>query len=692
MSKRGAEKQLTDRNWDRDDDDGDEGSETGSFKTAPKEEIAVRKYVHFPFHFISKPAFGGATPFGTFGPISTGSSPSPSPPNPFATSSTGGFGSSTTSSFNFTTPASSTATPATNGSGFSFPQSKPAAPAASAPAAAPAATTFASAGFTFPSPPKSSNTPPALTYYMSLRSLNLALIESIRKEVEKDPFVDLAGDEGLGKIRDKYEEHKRSIVKEFEASGGKEEKTNGTKAPAVPIPAIFTTPPPAASTATPPPPTFSFTPAAEAPKPKAKSPPPASTFSLPTPPSTFTFGGNVVKPPSTTPSTPVTGGFVFDAGAKPDPYAEKSAFAFPPPAATPAPASTPAPTPAASSAPKTTLPAAVAKVKSSTAPAAPSPLRFGESVSPPSSPAKEEPKKDALPAAKFSFGASFGALAKGAETTASTTSPSTTAPPVSIPIPAPSTPSFSFGTPAPSTPSAMKPFAPSSPPITTAFGTGASPPTFGFGAALGSKPPPVASSSAGFSFGGSSPAAASTGFSFGSSSATPAFGSSAPAKTTVGFSFGAPAAAPAAAPAVEEKKDEATPEASADETAFPVGTKPFGERGEGEENEKSLFEVRGRLKVGNEEGEGVICKVEVKEDSTTGVKRLLARNDVTARVAINFRITKDLPSNVGLEGPKKTFIRFLGVNDEGKPEGFRLRVKTAEFAEAFVKALEDAKP
>lgn len=540
----------------------------------------------------------------------------------------------------------------------------------------------------------SSTASPALTYFAALRGLNLSLVEALSVEVDKNPFVDLvSGEAGLVRLREKYEEHRRKIVKDYESAGGKPSEVNGkgepeatvkksaasiapapapASAPELPKVIPWSMPAPSTSSAT------SLNGAdSSATTTSTKSEPKEAAIAPPAPPATFTWGGNAVKAPerSKAPTGPVAGGFVFDASKPKDPYLEKSAFSFPV-AATPS-SSPSAPAPPASSAAPASTPAAPVKTpataptaknvsKLQNAPAAPSPLRFGESVSPPpvaiEDKKKAEEGQDAKPLPPpFSFGATFGSIAKGEtakgkdEAKKSETASAPTAPAAAFsfnPISATSTASapsnsfggfsttgsggFGFGS-ATSTPikvgGGSKPQA--SPPIATGFGSG-SPPSFGFGAALtGVKKDlngAVGDLSPGFSFGGSS---------FGSAGSTSSFA------PVTGFSFGAGPNTSAAAPAPTAASETAasTPAASGGEDTEAEASgadepSSLSGRGAGEEDEEVVHEVRAKVhkfavppgseadapKEWSVVGLGVVA-IKAKEVDGKKVRRVLCRSE-----------------------------------------------------------------
>ena len=523
---------------------------------------------------------------------------------------------------------------------------------------------------------------------MSLRSLNLSYLDALKAQVEKDPFFKINALAGArGALDERYEKHWQEVTNALEVSKGKGKAPAPAakavdKAPA-PFISIEVTPPvPDVTMAAPEPtPSTSAAPVAAspapfvpipfnwaaatggaAPEPVVAAPPAPPKFSLPAPPTgAFKWGDMDVPKPSTS-AAPVTGGFVLKP-IEADPYAEKSAFTFPPAAAATVSVPSTAESKKAADSKKPTsiaIPPAVAKLAN--APASPSPLRQAESVSPPAEQPSSTVPKDAAPAPKaaFSFGAAFGGIAKG-DSSSSTpaaapkTNPSTVSfGSAAAPSSPSTTPSFSFGSATAPKPIAANPFTagasstafgfgtPSqpkaiqkplgSPPITTSFGSGASPPTFGFGAALASKPPPA------------QPFAA--GFSFGFSSTTPAPSTSAPVKVTTGFAFGAAPTPPAV---VSEPMSTASSIAggstAGEETApegvdLPVQASGLTGRGEGEEGEKVLHEVRAKVwafvrafKDGDWDERGV-ATVSIKEREDDGKKRILARNAVNGNVLI----------------------------------------------------------
>ncbi|GAA5934508.1 uncharacterized protein JCM15063_004596 [Sporobolomyces koalae] len=595
MGKRGAEKELTQNNWQENEDESNSEGGSGEFKKASTAQIGERKIRGMPKRKgaaapqpAAPSAFGGtfgaapnpfaalASPAATPAPAANGTAPSPFTFG--ATASTPTFGSSSSTA---SLPAAATSSP------FSF--------------GASTTTTFtpATVAPTASAKPASTDSDADYKYYTSLRGLNVSLIDSLSKSIEQDPFVDLGS--VLANLKTKYEQHRVKVQKEYDGKAGaknevKDMQVDADKPTPPTIPAIFTTPP-------------SSVPSAPMKEKKQEEKEEGKKSAMPAPPTApaaFSFAGSTFKPstdatPTSSSSTPAVGGFVFKSDAPADPYAEKSSFKFPVTTPAAAPATTPSAPVSAPAAKKTspiTAPPApkLAPAKLTNPPTKPSPLRFGQSVSPPSSPAtKSEPsekKEDSKPKSGFSFGATFGSIAKGdddkkvedkkettpavggfsapvtgAFTFGSASTSSTSAPaPTSTPAKTP----FTFGGTTPfSTPASSAisiPKAAPSPPIATSFGS-SSPPQFSFGAALQPKDKDNkslfgAAKATGFGFGSSiggtssTTTAGSSGFSFGqpstpttttTSDSEPAttgfsFGSSttntAPATTTSGFSFG----------------------------------------------------------------------------------------------------------------------------------------------------------
>lgn len=675
------------------------------------------------------PLFGASTASNPFAAL--GSTPAPPTSNaasPFsfgvaaAPAPKADAAKSTAPSFNFANPAPSAAS-----SSFSFSAPKPS-EAQAMPSTTPsfsfgATSAFGKSSFgsSAPAPTPAAAPPPAkteraqspaLSYYTSLRAINVSLLDNLAAAIEKDPFVDLTADAAFDKLKEKYKTYRNKVQSEYDGSRGKTanssadtvmdveksapETAKPASAPAFEIPEIFGNPPkpvpiadlseeaektsvPASTSAS-----ISVAPKATAfeipdifknpPKPVpiadlTEEAPSASTSSSsssatvssapksmaptvaeseipaifrnppkpvpiadlteeeedkskrpPAPPAVFSFAGSAVSaaPSSSSAAAPATsGGFVFkaDSSASSGP---KSAFSFPPatssPSASPstttssAPASTssttePNSSKSASNRDELKPPSApkLAPAKLTNPPSKPSPLRFGQSASPPTSP--EKPGEAAAPKPKggFSFGAQFGGIAKGeaakkaeneaeeqektteagAEAKAGEASQSVEAPakpafsfgsspaatsgsPFSFGASAPSTASspFSFGAAAskPATETASKPVPftfgaaqakPDSP--SAASGAAGSPPApFGFGAALGGSDGSKSASgrSAGFGFGSTIGSPGGSGPTASGAPATTLTEKDQPAKSSFGFSFGAaqPAASSGAKP------------------------------------------------------------------------------------------------------------------------------------------------
>ncbi|GAA6017005.1 hypothetical protein JCM10207_001454 [Rhodosporidiobolus poonsookiae] len=795
MGKREAESQLTQNNWEDDDSGAGEGG-SGDFKKASDSAMAGRKIRGMPKRkgaaaaAAPAPAADAAPKPSAF--ASTFGAPAA---NPFAA-----LGSTpaapSANAFSFGAPA---AKPATNGAAahspaaFSF-GSTPSSfstPAASTSTSTPStAPTFSfgasTSAFSAPktaAPAPAAGQSAALKYFSSLRALNLSLVDALTAELDKDPFVDLSAGV-FDKIKGKYAEHRSKVQQEYDGKEGSSAAASKPAfgAPTVPaseIPDIFRNPPKPVPIAdltekkkddeddgipaifkNPPKPVpiadLSETGTASDIPDIFKNPPkPVPIADLtaetkdaapapPAPPATFAFAGSTVKSaPASTPSAPVTGGFVFKADAPADPYAEKSKFSFPPASSS---SSSSTSTSDRSSFKPPSAPK-LAPAKLTNPPAKPSPLRFGQSVSPPTSPEKAAEQDDAAKkvGSGFSFGATFGKIAKGekegekkeekkkeekkdepkpafafgASTTPSTgfsfgSTPTPFAPAAGATSSTPAKP-FTFGAPTPfSTPSTAsalsKPAA--SPPIATSFGA-ASPPTFGFGAALQDKDKSIGTASGaarntGFAFGssiGSAGSTPSTGFSFGApakddknqpakvmtgfSFAPTASTSSAPAPSSGGFSFAPSASIPAAAASRTADSSIAPSVAETDSAPQTPGANPFSAPGEGEEGETVLHSVRGKVfKLAGGEAEVLgVANVQIKEKEEGGKTkvRMLARNETNGAVLINFNLYPGFSLKVD-----KVFATFSGFDSEAKPVIYRVRVKTKEMVDELAQEVDKA--
>ncbi|BGO93243.1 hypothetical protein NBRC10512_000104 [Rhodotorula toruloides] len=669
MAKRGAEKQLTQDNVD--DDERQEEGGSGDFRKASDQALSGRKIRGLPKRR------GGGAPGAAPAAAPTGDVPKPSPfggvasPNPFAALSASSSTPGAPNPFAF---GSSAAQPASNGAApsFSFGSTTSTFSAPASSSSTPSFGAPATSSFTFGAQAKPAAPAPApapaqsdkLKYYTSLRALNVSLLEALSSRIDKDPFIDLSAEGTFDKLEQKYEEHRARVDKEHgiakedkmavEAPASSSAAAAPAPAPAFEIPEIFRNPPkpvpiadltdtsgapdaaPASTSSSAPQkatvaaddiPDIFKNPPKPVPIADLSEEPAENKIAPPAPPAVFAFAGSAVKSTSSSSSNsaPPAGGFVF----KPDsaPKVEKSSFTFPAASSSSSAPSTSAPSssaPAKSSSRDELKPPSAPKLapaKLTNPPSKPSPLRFGESVSPPTTPEKgatggEEAQK---PKGGFSFGAQFGKIAKGEKegeakkdegekqesvkeqeekkeppkpafsfgssgspfsfgsATSTSTAPASTAfsfgsaATSSSSTETPSKPALTFGGPTPfSTPASTSLFSAkpaSSPPIATSFGS-SSPPSFGFGAALQTKdkdqPAPfTAGRNTGFAFGsniGSGGSTGSTGFAFGSG-APASDNKGQAAKTTTGFSF-------ATAPPVSTSTDSTSAPAAASSTPF----------------------------------------------------------------------------------------------------------------------------
>ncbi|KAH9824353.1 hypothetical protein DFH28DRAFT_945311 [Melampsora americana] len=245
MAKRAAEKELTDRNW-QDQEDG-EVLEEGPMKVAAPQVIERRQIKRLPKAktATSTPAISPAPSASAFG--------SSVPRNPFATMNPPA--SSSPFSFNSTAPANkasslfgNTPTPATATSNTSlFGNSPSAASLFSVKNVNNSTPQSSSTGMTpgslfgntntsifgskpdnqIPTPIVKPSTQALTTYYAALRGLNLSAVSALERVNNSDAFENL--DQVLEKLRIAYNKQREIITKNFEAEGGSSADSNSTK-------------------------------------------------------------------------------------------------------------------------------------------------------------------------------------------------------------------------------------------------------------------------------------------------------------------------------------------------------------------------------------------------------------------------------------------------------------------------------
>ena len=552
-------------------------------------------------------------------------------------------------------------------------QSTAPAPKAPSPFALPTPATTTAPTFPFPQPTVAP-TAAIENYYKSLRALNLALLDSLQHKVTEDVFVDLAPH--VAALTKQYSSYRQDLEKDY--------RSQFTVKPATPAPAAVPTP------------SFpKFTvvaPVVPAP-PKTGMPVPPAKFSFgsgepikSTTPSTapgFIPTGTALKKGD-------SDAFKFpEKAVVPGVEAHKEKAKFSPVAPSPLRfgASPPVvqkieePTKSAFSF-GSSYAGIIADPKPTVAPALSLPA-FGVPAPPaaPSTPTTSTPTS--------AFNAPPSTIPSSLST--AKTLPPAFVPSVAIPISA-AIPSFSFGTPSASPPLTTA-FGAGSSPTASAFAFGAglrkdvksSP---GAGLSAGFSFGASKATGAAFSFGGSTatPVQSTTGFSFGSSptSAVPkeettstaalggsnsfgaanvgttfgatttkpfgfptpasattlggsATGIATPAAATTGFSFGgSPASTPSipTPPVVVAAGEEEQQEEQQDGSSEMVSSAKPVSGGEGEEGELILHHARGKVwtivdGISNELG---VAGIWIKERD--GVRRLLARNEVTGNVLI----------------------------------------------------------
>lgn len=354
------------------------------------------------------------------------------------------------------------------------------------------------------------------------------------------------------------------------------------------------------------------------------------------------------------------------------------------------------------------------------APAADSPFKFGMGAKPPASSSSEATK------APFSF-ADPPATTKAASASFSFAEP-----------PKSASSGFSFGSPSKSGGAAApNPF--TSPPKVSApfsfsstLGSGATPAnstTSTSGSSLFGGTGTSGSTSSGFSFAApSKPTAGGTGFSFGAPT------SSGATSTTGGFSFGAPPTfgsstfaktpsfgstistdtkgtagsnetvsvpgggltpsggsdaslatdATVSATVGTSQESDVAPEVG---TGLALGEDKFDQPGPGEENEESLFTVRGKVMrfSGSSWADLGIGQIRLYKHKETGAKRIFARNSKSGRIILNFAPFAKMEPKI--DDTKAKFMRMTAT-DNGKLVKILIKLKEESEAAEFVAVLQ----
>jgi nucleoporin NUP2 len=156
--------------------------------------------------------------------------------------------------------------------------------------------------------------------------------------------------------------------------------------------------------------------------------------------------------------------------------------------------------------------------------------------------------------------------------------------------------------------------------------------------------------------------------------------------TPAAFSFGTPASAPALAVSKESSVEASTSEAESETRASEGSVSALlSGKGEGEENEDCLHEVRSKvwtLKEGKWADLG-IGLFKIKKNTSDGKKRVLVRNEGNGKVMVNFRLVESFKPI-----KDKNVVSFLGFDGEGKPANYRCKVKTDDSANELAGALQ----
>ncbi|KAH7916557.1 hypothetical protein BJ138DRAFT_286368 [Hygrophoropsis aurantiaca] len=599
------------------------------------------------------PKFGGFAGFGA--PTASSSftfTPSPSIASATTTSeSFGSFGeaknSTSTPSSSFTAPfISSTASPATK-SFASLLDHKPQTPPA------PASTQQESA--------TKNNDAVALTYYKSLRGLNVSFLSAVSTAVEKDPFVDIAG------LLESYKQLRTTVQSDYDNS------SKSSKPPEV----KSNTPSSSGSQSKPP--TFAM----------PVAPTTFAGFSMPASTSNTSSGGGFTPSVSTN-GTSSSSGFKFPS-APPASTSNSSSFAFGSNAG-----STPPKPP--NSEPVSTFETSVfgaAKESENTnkAPTNPPSSAFGTSSSSipnffATSKLASTPTADVLTKPTSGFGSTTSSTSLfGNFTTSKPSSFSHASSDIFKAAEKAETDSSStksggsslFGGNATST-SAVSAFGtstlsdkPSN--VFSGFGGGSPPKTGAFGAfgkAGGNIGNPV-----GFGFG--VPPKSSDG-----ESSKP---------TASGFSFGQPPKAAENPFAPPSNSGPFTSQSDAGENAEDDSAKltpsnNHDAEGEGEEDEETTYEARCKVyRMAKTDGKSEwkdmgIGMLRLKKHKETSARRVLLRNSSTGKIVINFRVHAGLNPTVATK-----VVSFLG-HDDGASTPYKLRLKSDEDAQALKAAME----
>ncbi|KAA1106084.1 hypothetical protein PGT21_028556 [Puccinia graminis f. sp. tritici] len=648
MVKRQAEKQLTDRNCD--DVEPDDTPSTGVLKTASLQAISKRQIRALPKKTgasVSKPTsqFGAVPPFPANGkPASTLFGQAPQSFNP-------------TPSFNLF------------GGSSSFGTTKPT-----------ALGTAPSAMSNSPNSTDPSNKQELITYYSSLRGLNLSVTKAFEELIKKDAFMDLGS--AFDHVKQKYNEHRREIEAQLERSQPSQTDKAITSVTAeAPVKSPFN---------------FASN---EAPKVSSTGPTLSAGGEARTTPSLFSFspsnaqksseGSSSVENPTV--SAPEVHPSSDEADNLSLPSANGSA----------------APGAKAGSRPGAFTMAA---------PMRPSPLRYESQTSPADSPAPEsaeEPAKSAFSLAPITQASKpESSLSSTANTADQQPNPKEANPDDSSTATLPLSDSKSktsslFGVTGPSAAgtSAPSPFFTSKPLSYTSL------------SAQNSTAKP---SSIGFSFGVGAAGNGSAFGAFGSPKSAP--GQATPPKNAfnpVGFSFGSSpptssvfstpkpsentSTEPGSTNIISTSTGNEKPDAGSENLAGEEGSDDLGtssteakavDSKKGEEDEETLFETTGRvyalLDKKQEDGKvqkgwvgWAICNVRLNRHKETQRCRILARSQVNQGILINFFVRPDLkPEDRG------NSLEVLGFNPEGSHlQAYRVRPASDQVVKDFHKAI-----
>jgi len=121
--------------------------------------------------------------------------------------------------------------------------------------------------------------------------------------------------------------------------------------------------------------------------------------------------------------------------------------------------------------------------------------------------------------------------------------------------------------------------------------------------------------------------------------------------------------------------------------------------GEGEEKDEALFTIE-KCKIHKmamsdadkkwiDVGTGIL---KLNSNTEHNFKRLLARAEGSGIVLLNTRLIKDVNAKADVSNPQKPTVSFFSIDENAKLVKYNVRVKSADIANDFAKAIESNKP